>query len=629
MPGLTSEQLRRQEIKYVRICLIAAVFFSLIPALYAWLSPLPGSRYLGMQYNTDDHMVYAAWMRQSMDGRFFFDNRFTDAPQPGLTVNLLFLPLGWVAKLLGIPLTMTLARAAFTGLFVWLLYLFLRRLRLDVYTLKLALSLTVVGGGLGFLVWHHFGVDLVRPGSRWMAPLTGGKLPIDVWQPEAFVFPSMLTSALFMVSLCFILTAFLAFLSARESAARVPLGWIAMFLLMNMHSYDVLLIALVMLGFLAASWRQGQVTPAWLGRAGIIASGAILPALWFLYVVRHDPVFAQRAADETLATNFRTVLFGFFPMILLAFAGAWPRFRSERPDEEKRRSRVHYGGMMLGGGLLIALAIGSGLHRGDQAFLQAPSWGIAFVAACAAAALLGTSNPTRNLLWCWALVGIVAPYFPAAFQRKLAMGLSIPWAILAALGLAALMRERDRSTRNLVTVLALVLLSATSIRWLFREIQGVQQNVSNTTRHPVFLGPETQELLAILDRDSNSRRLVVAIPGMPSQYIDSRSQEPVPDAFGPPLLPDLSPILSGLTGVYTYAGHWSETPDYNRKVGALLNQVFFATADPQERVRFLTEIQADYLVAPNLAAYPDAGFADLRDLGEVIFEGPRFLLIRL
>mgnify|MGYP006184294005 CR=1 FL=1 len=37
------------------------------------------------------------------------------------------------------------------------------------------------------------------------------------WQPEGFVFPSMLTTSLFMASLCLILVIFTSFLDARKS----------------------------------------------------------------------------------------------------------------------------------------------------------------------------------------------------------------------------------------------------------------------------------------------------------------------------------------------------------------------------------------------------------------------------
>ena len=121
-----------------------------LPALYAQIAAPKGSAYLGFEYNTDDHMVYSAWMREAMDGHFFFDNRFTTDPQPGLTVHLYFWIFGLVAKIVGIPFASNLARLAFTGLFVPLLYRLVRRVSGSVFTTRLAVTVTIWGAGSAF-----------------------------------------------------------------------------------------------------------------------------------------------------------------------------------------------------------------------------------------------------------------------------------------------------------------------------------------------------------------------------------------------------------------------------------------------------------------------------------------------
>src|SRR5579885_2753146 len=86
------------ERSFVRILAILSAALAALPDVFNWLLRPLGSSYLGIQYNLDDHMVYAAWMRQAMDGRVLFDNRFTTDAQPGLTIHLYFLVLGWIAK---------------------------------------------------------------------------------------------------------------------------------------------------------------------------------------------------------------------------------------------------------------------------------------------------------------------------------------------------------------------------------------------------------------------------------------------------------------------------------------------------------------------------------------------------
>ena len=44
---------------------VAAVFASMLPWLIGMVAKPNGGTYLGYQYNTDDQMVYSAWIRQS------------------------------------------------------------------------------------------------------------------------------------------------------------------------------------------------------------------------------------------------------------------------------------------------------------------------------------------------------------------------------------------------------------------------------------------------------------------------------------------------------------------------------------------------------------------------------------
>lgn len=585
---------------------------SITPFLFGLLAAPSGFSYLGFQTNTDDHMVYAAWMRQAMEGRVLFDNRFAVDAQPGLTLHLFFLALGWVAKGIGIPWACALARAGLTYLFVVLLGRLVRRLTDHVYTAKLAIALAMAGGGIGFLVWHNFGQELVKPSTRWLAPLTGGRLPVDVWQPEAFVMPSLLTNALFMASLCLVLAVFTSVLDAGHSWKAVGIGTVCLGLLMNIHSYDVLLVALVLVGFLVAAIVQRQANAAWIGRAALIALGALPFALWFLHVLKEDPVFQARAATPTYAPTFRQVVVGYALMIVPSVIGWFYR------DAERRTK-------LAAGATALAVLIGYLLsvnHDGNGYWLSWPAWVVAFGVAVALAASLSTPNPSLNLVTCWALVGLVAPYFPALFQRKLAAGLSIPWAILAAFGVAAVIERRDRNARNLATVLAVVVLSATSIRWLARERELIQADVASTTVHPVYLNLDVQNILERLNAVSG-RKVVIAMPGVPNG-----SEEP--DLFGTPVLPDLNPIVSGLTGAYTYAGHWSETPDYgNRRTEAL--KLFLRQTTDEERKEVLRKSGANYIIAPVPEAFPrlQGGLVDVSSLGTVEYDGSQFRLIKL
>jgi hypothetical protein len=615
---LEKEKREISERGFVRILAIVSAVIAGLPDVFGWLLRQPGSTYLGIQYNLDDHMVYAAWMRQAMDGRFLFDNRFTTDQQPGLTVHLYFLVLGWIAKLFGIALTMALVRIALSAAFVFLLYRLVRRICPDVYTTKLAMSLVVVGGGIGALMWRDFGQAINPPIIPLIHNIMLGLLPTDVWQPEGYVMPSMLTNGLFMASLCLIVISFLAFLSAKDNWRWVPQGALAMFLLMNIHSYDVLIIAFAMVGLLVAALVQKQFTIGWLARSLAIGVGAVPSALWFLYVLQRDAVFQARAATPTYAANFRQVAFGYLGLMILGLIAL-----AARPNTEKRERILRISGTAVASALLIALFATASSQPGTTYFLEMGDWMGCAAVALVAIALVSDANPAWNLAASWALLGTIAPYFPALFQRKLSMGLAIPWAILAALAVGAITKRLDRGTRNLALVLAICALGATSIRWFGREAELAKLDVSNTTNHPVYLGIDATQIVKQLNEQRKNRTIVIAMPG--TALPDAQN----PAMFLSPYMPDLNPILSGLAGVYTYAGHWSETPDYLQRRSAETAFFLKGVWTDDQRKAFLQITQADYIVAPVPQTFPALNLEDVSNLGEIVYRGQQFQLVRV
>ncbi len=543
-----------------------------------------------------------------MDGHFFFDNRFTLDAQPGLTVHLYFFVLGLFARVLGIPFAMNLARAALSFAFVQLLATLVLQLDGDVFVSKLAMVLACIGGGLGFLSWQNFGQAIANP-AAWQQWLLLGRLPTDVWQPESFGFPSMLTNGLFMASLCLIVAVLLCVLRAKDSWRNVLTGAIALGLLMNIHSYDVLLIVLVLGGFLAMMLAQKQASWGWTGRVFLIGLGAAPAALWFLHVLRVDPVFQSRAATETFSPNFRQIMVGVLPSLLLSLTAIFGH------DGISRRRTV---GVAMLGALLAGLFVLAPGHLGGY-WASFPIWWFGYAVCLAILAVVACGSVAWNLVVAWAIIGLCAPYFPALFQRKLLMGLGIPLGILAAYGLAEIMNKLERSPRNLVAALGILLLSASSLRWFQRELLLIRNDVSNTTVHPVYLTKDVGAILSYFNQNPRPHRIVLAMPGVPQPTDD-------PDIYETPYIPDLNPIVTGLTGSYTYAGHWSETPQYSARRNSLTNLFMIGSTD---KAAFLESTKADFIIAPQPEAFPKLRLDALKRFGVVVYEGSQFALIRL
>lgn len=597
--------------KFAFILAIVCTILAAIPSIIAWAATPPGGLYLGSQYNLDDHMVYAAWMNQAAEGKVLFDNRFTVEQQPGLTVHIYFLLLGNLAKFISIPIATTLARLGFTFLFVLLLGRLLAELQIKVYTAKFALFMSVFGAGLGYLQWWSFGVAMPEGKGGILNSLLQGRLPIDVWQPEAFVFPSMLTNGLFMVSLCLIVGILTCVIRAKDSAKPILPGFLCMFALMNIHSYDVLLLALVLVGFLVASISSKTFDTKWLLRTLAIASGAIIPAAWFLYVLSQDTVFQARAATLTYAPNFRQILFGILPAILF---GLGSLLEGEKPTKKEII------GLSIFTLILVSLFVMSNGANPDEQFLSAPVFAMFYIAMLACIALTARKSMAWNLFWAWAAIAVIAPYFPGLFQRKLGMAMALPWGIIAAFGMAAIFQKVDRQARNMVSALALVVVSASSLFWFQRELMLIKNNVSTTTVQPVFFSNDVNSILKLI-KNADDPKVAASIPGFP---LPQEGNFP----FASPLLPDLNPLLSGLTGAYTYAGHWSETPNYLEK-RATLQKLYSPNTSENERFRIVVEMQLDYLIVPDATTFREFNFADLSSLGRQIYDGPQFDLIEV
>jgi len=613
----------REKSRFVWVTAGVVAVLSILPFLFALAITPPGTRYIGFQYNTDDHMVYAAWMRQAMDGHFLMDNRFAVDPQPGLTIHIYFFLLGLVAKFTGIPWAAALARFVFGGMFVLLLAKFLRLVTSNETVQKLALVISCFGAGIGFLAWQPLGQDFLGSSQSPLKGILLGHLPNDVWQPEAFAFPSLLTNSLFSVSLCLIIGIFYCVLRARDSWRPVLPGALGMLLLMNIHSYDVLTITLVLVGLLVTAIVQKQLTPQWLIRVVLIGLGAIPAALWFMYVLQHDPVFRMRADTLTYTESFRSIFGGYF---LLGTVGAIGAILHVHETAQNKKNALRGLGMLSF--LVLVLFAMASSYTGNSFWFSIPEWLVVFVAGLSVLAVLVRENPAVNLILSWAVLGLIIPYFPGLFQRKLMMGLSVPWAILAGIGLYYAVQKLKANEKRLVAALCIIALSGTSIFWLQREFSMIMANDSNTTLEPVFLSQDTAKIIDYLnDHTGGKRTVVLAMPGIPASL----------EQLASPVLPDLNPILSGFTGVYTYAGHWSETPDYTKRRG---NASMLFIAQPkhgppmslQQRMDFAKQWHIDYIVAPvpeSFLARTKLALNDVRDMGDVVVDGQELRLIKV
>ena len=518
------------------ISLIAiTLFLTGLPYLLGCYITPPGMQFVGTAYNIDDYCNYLSWLRQTMDGHFFLYNLFTTEPQKGLEFNVFFWLLGRIAHAAHLsPQAMLQLARVFGGAgLLWLIYrLYTRCLPGSTRARLTAFAFVCLSSGLGWLLWPH-----------WHDKNVAGS-PVDAWQPEAYIFLSLYTSALFTVSLLLIVGALYALLLGEQTGQwRYPLiAGVCGAVLGNMHSYDVL--------HLSAAWglylvvltiiRRGRgVALSW--ARGIVALGLTLPTTVYQYLIfQREAVFRQRAEVPTLSPAIWHYMLGYGVVFVLAVVGlaAVVRVFTGRSIDEG-----------------TAVGEDAGIRKGE-----------------------GTGSDTDAghlgllVMACWAVAGLAVIYLPLAFQRKMLMGEHVPLCLLAGLGGSLLAGHLAPRARIIALTLIVLLSIPSNLLFLDRDIVHLEANRSETSQFPFLSG-------TLVD----------------TYHWLSENTSPEAAVVGPPVL---CAYLPGYTGHAVWAGHWGETPHYGQKVGEFVRFSDSETPDAA-RIDFLRSTRAQYLLYAN------------------------------
>ncbi len=446
-------------------------------------------------YNLDDGCVYLSWLRQAADGHLFQRNLFTTEPQVGHQVNLFFLLLGTVARVTHLPLLAVWhgARLVLGLALIRAVWWLLEMLVADRSARRLALLVLCVSAGLGWL-----------PGL-WV--VYGQTAPVDVWQPEAITFLSLYLSPLNLVSLLLMVGILGNLLRAEQTGSwrGVSAAGICGFLLGNIHSYDVISLALIWAGFLLVrSLVRRRFHAASWGRALTAGISTAVSTGYVYYQLSTEAIFAKRAAVETLSPPFTEYALGFGLVLVLA---------------------------------LVALALF--LRRGDAG--EPPA----------------ITRDALLFLIVWSAGNFAAAYLPFPFQRKLIMGEQIPLAILAGLALNHLLGRLVSGSRRPVGAAVLFVLALTNLRFMLRDVQSFQSNIAQSLlQRPYLYAGEVQSLVWLRDHAP------VGVPIQPLPWVLVTPDRKIALADT-----SMAAFAPGLTGHPVNAGHWGETPDFGQTMG--------------------------------------------------------------
>ena len=317
----------------------------------------------------------------------------------------------------------------------------------------------------------------VGAGLGWIVGLSGAPFgSADLVQPEVVTFQALYTSGLFAFSLTLFLLALVSLLEAeRSGSSRWALAaGVAALLLVNVHTYDVVPLAAAWVAHLIVGRaRRGAFSRPALRATAIAAAVAAPGVAWTAWYFLSDPVLQARVAVATA---------------------------SPPPG--------HYA---VGFGLLLPLAV------------------------------LGVSHESARrdmvlLLAAWAILQLGLGYAPVPFQRKLLMGVHVPIAMLAGLGLA---RIGARHHGRAVATVLLVLAALSNLFFVARDLNALSERRGDLSNFATYVPRDVYEGF-VRARALPRSAVVAATPGY-------------------------SPHVAAVAGRTTLPGHWGETPDYDRK----------------------------------------------------------------
>lgn len=404
-------------------------------------------------------------------------------------------------------------------------------------------------------------------GLGWLPGLwreSGILSPVDVWQPEAVTFLCLYLSPLFLVSLLLMVGVIGWLLIAARTGdwAAALKAGLCGLLLGNIHTYDVLTLSAIWIVYLGARWVSMRRWEPRLLLQSLTAGAMAAVSAGHMYYLLRTEEVFARRAAVE-------TLSGSLSLVLLGY------------------------------GLLLPLAL-LGVARGRRGEPH----------------MRPLHGDGLLLLAVWAVANAAIAYAPVPFQRKMLMGTHIPIAILAGAGLHALLAGLPGGGRRAALAGAVALLGLTNLRFMARDMANFQQNLGQSRiQRPYMYGGEVRALAWLRENTSPGE----AIQPLPWIMVGEDGRVGFVDTTAACFAP-------GLAGRPVNAGHWGETPDFQRTMGRWREFLLPTTSDDARRA-LLRQTGVKYLLFSQVPE--ETRNARTTDVLRWIWETPPAYLVRV
>ena len=194
----------KEDRRWLIITSLVFLVITSLPYLLGYFRQGDDWRFTGFVFGVEDGNSYIAKMLSGAYGSWLFRSPYTSMPQSGV---LAFLPYILTGKLASNPeihdqlvVLFQIFRILAGALLAFAVFQFAELFLPDRKSRRLATAIILFGGGLGWLGWLSFP-------SAWT-----GRLPLEVYSPEAFGFLAFLGLPHLSAARAFLLLGFTAFL---------------------------------------------------------------------------------------------------------------------------------------------------------------------------------------------------------------------------------------------------------------------------------------------------------------------------------------------------------------------------------------------------------------------------------